>query len=215
MWNQAKESSTCHLTKTPAPSGSITPPENDHIEDLQFNRVQITQIDHGFSQETSAAQQMDVANPENDLLIQNGINPNYLLPAQPESSQAIVPQFQEEVLRVYAQNMRAQQRQQSMLRPIEPNQDSAVCRMPSRSDDGMPDMYSGTTGMRMYPDVQSHIAHNNAHNHALQDFHMQLMLLEQQNKQRLLIARMEQDNLCTVATDDSTLSGQSFIKSKI
>lgn len=32
-------------------------------------------------------------------------------------------------------------------------------------------------------------------NHALQDYQMQLMLLEQQNKKRLLMARQEQDNL--------------------
>ena len=32
-------------------------------------------------------------------------------------------------------------------------------------------------------------------NHALQDYQMQLMLLEQQNKKRLLMARQEQDNI--------------------
>ncbi|KAF1957574.1 ankyrin, partial [Byssothecium circinans] len=36
-------------------------------------------------------------------------------------------------------------------------------------------------------------------NHALQDYQMQLMLLEQQNKKRLLIARMNQDNQDMVA----------------
>lgn len=32
-------------------------------------------------------------------------------------------------------------------------------------------------------------------NHALQDYQMQLMLLEQQNKKRLMMARAEQDNI--------------------
>src|SRR5277367_3852137 len=32
-------------------------------------------------------------------------------------------------------------------------------------------------------------------NHALQDYQMQLMLLEQQNKKRLMMARQEQDNI--------------------
>merc|ERR1712000_420534 len=32
-------------------------------------------------------------------------------------------------------------------------------------------------------------------NHALQDYQMQLMLLEQQNKKRLMMARQEQDNM--------------------
>lgn len=35
-------------------------------------------------------------------------------------------------------------------------------------------------------------------NHALQDYQMQLMLLEQQNKKRLLMARQEQDNISHV-----------------
>ncbi|KAL9075776.1 MAG: hypothetical protein Q9157_003905, partial [Trypethelium eluteriae] len=36
-------------------------------------------------------------------------------------------------------------------------------------------------------------------NHALQDYQMQLMLLEQQNKKRLLMARQEQDNSQSIA----------------
>jgi hypothetical protein len=36
---------------------------------------------------------------------------------------------------------------------------------------------------------------NNGGNHALQDYQMQLMLLEQQNKKRLLMARQEQDSM--------------------
>ncbi|QDS70968.1 hypothetical protein FKW77_007290 [Venturia effusa] len=43
-------------------------------------------------------------------------------------------------------------------------------------------------------------------NHALQDYQMQLMLLEQQNKKRLLMARQEQDNISHVP--GSTPSGQ-------
>jgi hypothetical protein len=35
-------------------------------------------------------------------------------------------------------------------------------------------------------------------NHALQDYNMQLMLLEQQNRKRLLLARQEQDNMTSV-----------------
>jgi hypothetical protein len=37
--------------------------------------------------------------------------------------------------------------------------------------------------------------HPNSGNHALQDYQMQLMLLEQQNKKRLLMARREQDSM--------------------
>lgn len=44
-------------------------------------------------------------------------------------------------------------------------------------------------------------------NHALQDYQMQLMLLEQQNKKRLLMARQEQDNVNHVPVN--TPGGQS------
>lgn len=45
--------------------------------------------------------------------------------------------------------------------------------------------------------ANSQNAANNSNNgnHALQDYQMQLMLLEQQNKKRLLMARQEQDNM--------------------
>lgn len=46
----------------------------------------------------------------------------------------------------------------------------------------------GQTGMQNGPAAQSG-------NHALQDYQMQLMLLEQQNKKRLMMARQEQDNI--------------------
>ena len=42
-------------------------------------------------------------------------------------------------------------------------------------------------------------------NHALQDYQMQLMLLEQQNKKRLMMARQEQDN---ISRDGGPIPGQ-------
>ncbi len=42
-------------------------------------------------------------------------------------------------------------------------------------------------------------------NHALQDYQMQLMLLEQQNKKRLMMARQEQDN---ISRDGGPMPGQ-------
>jgi hypothetical protein len=45
--------------------------------------------------------------------------------------------------------------------------------------------------------------HPGGGNHALQDYQMQLMLLEQQNKKRLLMARQEQDNIVPMARDGS------------
>lgn len=51
-------------------------------------------------------------------------------------------------------------------------------------------------------------------NHAAQDYQMQLMILEQQNKRRLLMARTEQDNASSSAVrsiQDFTGTGQNHI----
>lgn len=63
---------------------------------------------------------------------------------------------------------------------------------------GMPQQGMENTDMmsqqqRMANNVPAGGASNG--NHALQDYQMQLMLLEQQNKKRLLMARQEQDNV--------------------
>lgn len=49
----------------------------------------------------------------------------------------------------------------------------------------------------------------NSGNHALQDYQMQLMLLEQQNKKRLLMARQEQDSMSTPPSMPPGAHGQS------
>lgn len=56
--------------------------------------------------------------------------------------------------------------------------------------EGQQDMYAGNA-----PRMPNQPAGQNQGNHALQDYQMQLMLLEQQNKKRLLMARQEQDNM--------------------
>lgn len=47
-------------------------------------------------------------------------------------------------------------------------------------------------------------------NHALQDYQMQLMLLEQQNKKRLLMARQEQDNMSAGPHAQGPVGGPGF-----
>ena len=67
---------------------------------------------------------------------------------------------------------------------------------------GMNPQFGGEAmGMDMYNSarmgnqpMQGGPAGANSGNHALQDYQMQLMLLEQQNKKRLMMARQEQDN---------------------
>lgn len=45
-------------------------------------------------------------------------------------------------------------------------------------------------------------------NHALQDYQMQLMLLEQQNKKRLVMARQEQDQFSMASSSSGFRQGQ-------
>jgi hypothetical protein len=51
---------------------------------------------------------------------------------------------------------------------------------------------------------------NSGGNHALQDYQMQLMLLEQQNKKRLMMARQEQDSMGDMPRDGPGPNGQPF-----
>lgn len=63
--------------------------------------------------------------------------------------------------------------------------------MPQQGLDGQENMYTGNPPRGMAPGAPGPPQGN----HALQDYQMQLMLLEQQNKKRLLMARQEQDSM--------------------
>lgn len=129
--------------------------------------------------------------PNNTRLLNNGINPSNLTPEQLETFYAQPPQVQDKSIQVYAQNMLAQQKRQSMPQPGMPGQGSPMMQGGIDVGAGMQDFYNGNGGIRMGPGGQP----NGPGNHALQDYQMQLMLLEQQNKKRLLMARQEQENL--------------------
>ena len=134
---------------------------------------------------------MSANHQANQLLVKNGINPEQLSPAQFASFQAQNPQIQEKSIQVYAQNL-ARNRGQGVPRPGMAGQDSPM--MQPGFDMGAPgsvEMYNQQM-MRAVPGGPNG---TNGGNHALQDYQMQLMLLEQQNKKRLLMARQEQDNV--------------------
>ncbi|KAL6708847.1 hypothetical protein ACN47E_002254 [Coniothyrium glycines] len=87
----------------------------------------------------------------------------------------------------------AQQGQNPQQKNVE-NMNSAVQGSPMAHPglDGQENMFAGNgprPGMAPAPGAPQQ------GNHALQDYQMQLMLLEQQNKKRLLMARQEQDNM--------------------
>jgi hypothetical protein len=57
------------------------------------------------------------------------------------------------------------------------------------------EMFAGNSGAPVRQGQPGQPGGSQAGNHALQDYQMQLMLLEQQNKKRLLMARQEQDSM--------------------
>lgn len=98
---------------------------------------------------------------------------------------------QQKPIEVYAQNL-AQQHRMSLNNHALPqamNPGVQGSPMNAQGMEGQQELYNGNGPRQaMGPGQQP------GGNHALQDYQMQLMLLEQQNKKRLLLARQEQDN---------------------
>ncbi|KAJ9657753.1 hypothetical protein H2201_008066 [Coniosporium apollinis] len=129
------------------------------------------------------------------MLLQNGITPSDIGSQQFNQFQAHAanPNLQQKSIEVYAQNL-AQQQRSAMI-----NQNSGKAMNPAGVPQGSPMTQPNPDGPDMYfpPNrgMQAGPPGNSQGNHALQDYQMQLMLLEQQNKKRLLMARQEQDSL--------------------
>ena len=103
------------------------------------------------------------------LLVEHGINPGALSETQFQSFQTQGPAVQKKSIEIYAANLAKQQRQQN----ISTNDGASSDRKPPVAA----------------PDVAQDMSRS------LQDYQMQLMLLEQQNKKRLSIARQELDEV--------------------
>ena len=133
----------------------------------------------------------------NHLLMNNGINPGNLSDSQFASFQQQNPAVQQKSILVYAQNLAKNQRQQSMSKAGGMSDQGSPIMDPGMADIA-PEFYGNTNPSAMQmrgggpPNVPNGAAQGN---HALQDYQMQLMLLEQQNKKRLLMARQEQDTI--------------------
>jgi len=193
--DQGQETNDGLLTGAPSSSNNAaSPSKHDHVDGLQFGQPHPIHHCWGTSYGISAAESMNTFNRGINLLTENGINPSYLTPAQMELFQAQSPQIQEQSIRLYASNMLIHQQRQYM-----PSPGSTIIQ--PGVDDNMPGSSNGITALQMNLGIQI----NSAGNHALQDYQMQLMLLEQQNKRRLLLAKQEQDR---VEGDGLVMPGQ-------
>ncbi|KAI1340151.1 hypothetical protein F5Y15DRAFT_415042 [Xylariaceae sp. FL0016] len=133
------------------------------------------------------------------MLLTNGIDPANLTPDQLHHFQAGGHQNQAKSIQTYSQNLQQHHGQQmpnkQVPNPGGPQSQGSPMMQPDGSTLGAfyntPEM-AGPGAMR--PGAPGG-AQGGGSNHALQDYQMQLMLLEQQNKKRLMMARQEQDSM--------------------
>lgn len=136
------------------------------------------------------------------LLWQHNINPNALTLDQLQQFADQTPSIQAKSIAMYSTHLQSQQSQQMPNRQmgnagVPQGQGSPM--MPPGPDGATamtyynPEMGGGPGGMRAVPGAPGQPGTGS--NHALQDYQLQLMLLEQQNKKRLMMARQEQDSM--------------------
>lgn len=120
------------------------------------------------------------------------MNPGNMPGNQFEFQQA--QNVQQKSIEVYAQSLVQQQRMALNNHAIAQGMNSGVQGSPMTQQglDGQHDLFAGN---QPRPGMPAGAPGPPQGNHALQDYQMQLMLLEQQNKKRLLMARQEQDNI--------------------
>ncbi|GFF95487.1 adhesion defective protein 2 [Aspergillus udagawae] len=139
------------------------------------------------------------------LLMQNGLNPRAMNPAQFAGFQQPGPAAQQKSIQVYAQNLALHHSRSALNNQGIPNGLMNPGVMPNQTDlvpmpdgQGMYPMngdYYGANGQMAQVRAGMQTPGGQHGNHALQDYQMQLMLLEQQNKRRLMMARQEQDSM--------------------
>ena len=131
------------------------------------------------------------------LLFQNGVNPTWLNPDQLQAFASAAPHVQAKIAS-YSTNM-SQHHGSQMPNKAMPNaagpQGQGSPMVPQGPDGNSLAQFYNSNEMgpgNMRPGAPNGQPATSS-NHALQDYQMQLMLLEQQNKKRLMMARQEQD----------------------
>ncbi|KAJ5698215.1 Transcriptional activator somA [Penicillium macrosclerotiorum] len=181
-----------------------SPSKRPRLEGAAVNGQQLAPNGRGQGQGQAQGQGMQGQPNPQALMMQNGM-PRGMNPAQFQQFQQ-GPAAQQKTMQVYAQNLALHHSRSAlnfqgipnggMMNPgVMPNQADLV---PMPDGQGMYQMgaeyYSSNGQMaQVRPGMQTPGGQHG--NHALQDYQMQLMLLEQQNKRRLMMARQEQDSM--------------------
>jgi hypothetical protein len=147
------------------------------------------------------------AQAAHQMLSAHGINPNSLNAAQFQHFVNMPPAAQQKSIQAYSQNLQTHHGNQmgGKQMPNAGGPQGQGSPMISNGPDGNSlaafynaDAMGGPAGIRPGPNGAQA---QGGSNHALQDYQMQLMLLEQQNKKRLMMARQEQDNIGPIPRD--------------
>ncbi|KFY82557.1 hypothetical protein V500_10469 [Pseudogymnoascus sp. VKM F-4518 (FW-2643)] len=168
--------------------GAPSPSKRPRLENAPFNAAQ-GMMPNGRGQGIPGQQGAGPAGnvqPNAQMLLANGINPGNLTAQQFQNfpGQAQGPKALQQYNNNLAQHQQSQMPNKGMPNPNGP-QGQGSPMMPNQE---------GTIVAGYYNAERPNVGPNNG-SHALQDYQMQLMLLEQQNKKRLLMARQEQDGL--------------------
>ncbi|KAI9150421.1 Transcriptional activator somA [Paramyrothecium foliicola] len=189
-----------------------SPSKRQRIDGAQFNPNQPgAGMPNGRPGQPMQAQQM-AGNPNvaaaHQMLSAHGINPSSLNAQQFQNFANMTPAAQQKSIQAYSQNLQthhgAQMGNKQMPNAGPPSQGSPM--LPPGPDGNSlaafynPGEIAGPGGLRPGPGGAQQPGGSN---HALQDYQMQLMLLEQQNKKRLMMARQEQDNIGGIPRDPS------------
>ena len=200
-----------HRPQSPASTDNApSPSKRPRLESGHMNGQQLAPNGRGAQAQGMPGQ----PNPQ-ALLMQNGLNAR-MNPAQfQQAFQQSGPAAQQKSIQVYAQNLALHHSRSAMNNQAMPNGMMNPGVMANQTDlVPMPDnqgMYMN--GGEYYPNGQMNQVRagmptpgSQPGNHALQDYQMQLMLLEQQNKRRLMMARQEQDSMAR--PDGQPMPGQ-------
>ena len=134
----------------------------------------------------------DAANQTNQMLLNGGVNPGNLSESQYASFQQQNPAVQQKSIEVFTQNMTKSQREgMSKTGGMSDGGSLMMADAMNMASLGGPEFFANNP--RPISMGANAGANGAGGNHALQDYQMQLMLLEQQNKKRLLMARQEQE----------------------
>ncbi|KAL8827485.1 MAG: hypothetical protein Q9191_003161 [Dirinaria sp. TL-2023a] len=167
-----------------------SPSKRPRIEGVPFSAQQMMQNNRGPMQSMQGQPIMDPAmNPANQMLINSGIDPEALSATQYSTFSQQPQNVQAKSIQAMSQRLQGGGRPGQ--RPGMPGQGSPMVPPGYDLGAGVPEFMNNPAMMR--GGVPPGTANNG--NHALQDYQMQLMLLEQQNKKRLLMARQEQDTM--------------------